>query len=121
MEYESLVHCESPGFAGVTYKVRRLSFARRLDLLSRLRALAPRLEFERAGKDAKGRVEAALIEGEINRAYIDWGLEGLDGLLLDGVPATPAALFERGPEGLCREIAERIRAECFLTAGQRKN
>ncbi len=121
MEYESLVHCESRSYPGVTYNVRRLSFSRRLDLLSRLRALAPRLEFERAGTTAIERVEAALLEGEINRTYIDWGLEGIDGLLLDGGPATPLALLERGPENLCREIVERIRAECFLTDGQRKN
>ncbi len=121
MQYDSLVHCESQCYPGVTYSVRRLSFSRRLDLLSRLRSLAQRLEFERAGETAVERVEAALLEGEINRTYIDWGLEGIDGLLIDGGRATPSALIERGPESLCREIVERIRAECFLTDGQRKN
>jgi len=121
MEYESLVQYESPGYAGVSYKVRRISFARRLELLSRLRSLAARLEFERAGQRAAERIEAALLEGEMDRTLLEWGLESINGLAVDGAPATVAALFERGPEGLCREIAGRIRGECFLSEEQRKN
>jgi hypothetical protein len=121
MEYESLVECESQACPGVAYKVRRISFARRLELLSRLRGLAARLEFERAGLTAADRIEATLLEGEVNRAYLEWGLDSIDGLILDGLPATAATLIESGPEDLCREIAERIRGECFLSGGQRKN
>jgi hypothetical protein len=121
MNYASLVSCESQLYPGVGYRVRRMSFARRLDLLSRLRGLAARLEFERAGETAASRVESALLEAEMNRAWIEWGLESLAGLQLDGEPATPESLLASGPEDLCREIAERVRGECFLNGEQRKN
>jgi len=121
MEHESLIRYESAGCTGVSYKVRRISFARRLELLSRLRSLAVRAEFERAGQTVGARIDAALLEGEIDRALLECGLESIDGLTVDGVPATPEVLIERGPEGLCREIAVRVRAECFLGEEQRKN
>lgn len=121
MEYESLVECESPDYAGVRYKVRRPSFARRLELLKRLRELAARLEFQRAGEMAVDRVDAALLDGEVERAYLEWGLESIEGLEVDGIAATSGSLIDRGPEGLCREIAERVRRECLLGQEQRKN
>ena len=45
----------------------------------------------------------------------------VDGLEIDGEPATPASLVERGPEELFREALAAVKAECGLSDEQRKN
>jgi len=45
----------------------------------------------------------------------------VDGLVIDGRKADPAALVERGPEELCREALAAIRAETGLSEEERKN
>ena len=62
-----------------------------------------------------------MLDRKVERAYLEWGLEAIYGLEIDGEPADVGSLIDRGPEGLCREIAEQIRRECFLTEEQRKN
>ena len=42
-------------------------------------------------------------------------------MTIDGDPATPALLIEKGPELLAREIVVRVRAECHLSEDERKN
>jgi hypothetical protein len=62
-----------------------------------------------------------VLVGEVDRAYLEWGLEEVQGLTIDGEAATPAALIEKGPMGLAGEILKRIRGECGLTEDERKN
>jgi len=53
--------------------------------------------------------------------YLEWGLEEIEGLTIDGEQATPQALIEKGPMDLAREILGRIKRECGLSEGERKN
>jgi hypothetical protein len=48
-------------------------------------------------------------------------LAQIDGLEIDGQPATVDLLIEKGPEQLVAEIAVQIRHECGLTDDERKN
>jgi len=119
--YESVREVDSASIPGVKFRVRRMSFGRRLELARRIRELDKRLEYAQAGEDVRSQVEAAITAGEIDRVYLEWGLEGVEGLQIDGEPATPEALVERGPEELAREVLEAIRRECFLSEDERKN
>ena len=58
---------------------------------------------------------------QIDRLYLEWGLQAIDGLSIDGEAATPRLLIEQGPESLTREIVARIRGECHLSEDERKN
>jgi hypothetical protein len=80
-----------------------------------------KLQYLCAGPGTEDRVKAALLAGEIDRLYIEWGLLSLEGLTVDGEVCDGAMLLERGPEGLCSEISAAIKNECTLSADERKN
>jgi hypothetical protein len=119
--YESLVRAPSQVSAGVTFTVRRMSFTRRTDLMRRIRELAGRMEFLEAGESPQEQMDAGLLRAEIDRVYLDWGLAGVEGLTLDGEPATPELLARIGPEELCQEALHVVRAEAGLSETERKN
>jgi len=121
MTYESVDRVDSAIATGVTYQVAKASFARRMDLMRRVRELSRRAEFLEAGKDTAEKMDAALLRAEIDRIYLLWGLKGIDGLDLDGKPATPESLLESGPEELFREALAAVRAATGLSAAERKN
>ncbi|MBK5293259.1 MAG: hypothetical protein JJE04_16490 [Acidobacteriia bacterium] len=98
-----------------------MSLSRRIDLTKRVRELGLRYECLAAGDKASDQIEAALLTQEIDRLYLQWGLVSIEGLMIDGSPATPAAVIEAGPESLCKEILAAIRAECQLSEEERKN
>ena len=75
---------------GVSYSVSKMSFARRMELDE------ARARFGAAGwsswwpaEDAGGKMDAALLEVEIERLYVKWGLREVTGLEVDGSSATP--------------------------------
>lgn len=119
--YQSEAAVESRVLPGVTFRVRRMSFARRVELLERVRELAKRIEFLAAGSELAERIDAAAAGVEIDRLYLQWGLGGVSGLEIDGQPATAELLCERGPDALCGEIVAAVKAECGLTEQERKN
>ena len=121
MTYQSEAIVESKLTSGVTYTIARMSFARRLELMRRVRELARRAEFLEGGQEPAGKMDAALLQAEIDRLYVVWGLRSISGLELDGKPATPEALAESGPEDLFREALAAVRCETGLNAEQRKN
>jgi hypothetical protein len=84
-------------------------------------ALLAELECRAAGAALADRVAAAELECSIDRVYIEWGLKAIENLEIDGEPAGVAALIERGPEALAREIAAAVRARCQLSEEERKN
>ncbi|MBX9601734.1 MAG: hypothetical protein K2X35_12040 [Bryobacteraceae bacterium] len=118
-EYESVVEFESARYPGVYLRVARMSVNRRLDLMKRVREIGRRLEFVEAGE--QDRAEQAVIEQEIRRCYLEWGLLEVRGLRIDGEEASPQRLIAGGPEDLCGEALERIRMECGLSEEERKN
>lgn len=121
MTYESVAVVESQRAPGVTFSVARMSFARRVELMRRVRELARRMEFLEAGPEPGDRMDAALLQAGIDRLYLTWGLQSVSGLVVDGVEATPESLAESGPEELFREALEAVRAQTGLDEAERKN
>lgn len=121
MTYESTTVVESQIAAGVTYTVAKMSFARRMELMRRIRELARRIEFLEAGQEPGDQMDAALLHAEVDRLYASWGLQAVSGLEVDGAAATPELLADAGPEGLFREAVAAVRRETGLTEEQRKN
>lgn len=122
MKYESTVTIASERCPGVRLTIRRMSFGRRLELTRQIKELAGRLEFLQAGKEGdKQEAEAWLLAGEIESVYLKWGLQSIDGLVIDGAPATTDSLIEKGPEALVSEAATLIRKEAGLTEEEVKN
>jgi hypothetical protein len=101
--------------------VARISVARRIELARRIREIGRNVEFLEAGQDPREKLEAAVLAAEIDRIYLEWGLEEMQGLSIDGEAATPAALIEKGPLELAKEILAQIKRECGLSEDQRKN
>lgn len=121
MVWNSKTVVASKSQPGVEFVIARMSFGRRLELMRRVRDLAMRAEFFEAGCDATNKMEASVLGAEIDRLYLEWGLEALNGLDLDGEPATAGTFLERGPEELVLEALEAIRSECGLNEQERKN
>jgi hypothetical protein len=111
---------ESPTHPGVNFRIARVSFARRLDLMRRVRELARRAEFLGAGRDPADKMDAALLQAEIEQLYVTWGVKAVQGLTVNGIPATPE-LLAQGPEDLFREALAAVRKELGLSAEERKN
>ncbi len=121
MTYESVEVIESKTAPGVTFTVAKMSYGRRLELMRRIRELAGRMEFLEAGEEPSQKMDAALLEAEVDRLYVTWGLRAVCGLLVDGVEATPDLLAESGPEDLFREALAAVRGQTGLTEAERKN
>jgi len=121
MRYESTTEVESRIAPGVRFTVARMSFGRRTELMHRIRELARRIAFLEASETPADRMDAGLLRVEIDRLYLLWGLKGISGLWLDGTEASPAALIDAGPEDVCREALEAVRAETGLSEAERKN
>ncbi len=124
MNWESEQKHEAKSMGGVSYVLRRVSYGRRAELVRMARELTGRVEFLEAAPEKKGpleKLEANLLGNELEQLYVRWGLVRIEGLKIDGESATVEALIERGPEGLVREIAARVRHELGLTEEERKN
>ncbi len=121
MNYESLTCHDSVSNPGIKFRLKKISLNRRLQLSQEIREIAGRLEFTQAGTSFIDKVDATVLTLEVDRIYLKWGLESIEGIEIDGVPATPELLIERGPEDLCQEIVSIIRSECGLSDEERKN
>jgi hypothetical protein len=121
MIYESVLVIESQVAPGVTFTVQKMSYGRRAELMRRIREVARQQEFLEASEKPADKMDAALLEAEINRVYLTWGLKSIAGLTVDGSEATPELLAEQGPEDLFREALEAVRAQAGLNAAERKN
>jgi hypothetical protein len=121
VQYESSVTFDSHCMPGVRYSIYRMSFGRRTELARRVLELSQRLEFLGAGETVRDKVEAALTNTEIERLYIQWGLKCIEGLEIDGSPATVESLIQSGPEALATEVVRRIQSESGISEAERKN
>jgi hypothetical protein len=86
-----------------------------------VRDLAARLEYFDAGREEKNRIEASLLGAQLDCLYLEWGLEEIRGLDLDGQAATTRLLIDSGPEELFQEALNAIKSECGLSEQERKN
>ena len=112
---------QSETWPGVEIVISKMTYGRRLDLMRRIRDLAARAEFLEAGVSGKDRMDASLLGAEIDRLYVQWGVEEVRGIDLNGQAATPAALIEIGPEDLFREAHSAVKAISGLNENERKN
>src|SRR5262245_24759250 len=74
MSYDSVAPVESRVAPGVRFEIARMSFGRRVELMRRVRELARKMEFLEAGSEPGERMDAALLQAEIDRLYLSWGL-----------------------------------------------
>jgi hypothetical protein len=98
-----------------------MSFGRRLELLRSVREAAKTIEPDAAGKSVGERLNAAAAHVEVDRLYLEWGLQSIEGLEIDGETADVSTLIGAGPEDLCREIVAAVKRECGLSDEERKN
>lgn len=119
--HESLLWFDAETRQGVRFRIRRVSLGRRIELARRIREIGRRIEFLQASGAPGEQIEATLLKGEIERSYLEWGLDQVEGLEIDGEAATTESLIELGPLDLAEEILGRIKAECGLNQAERKN
>ncbi len=98
-----------------------MTLGRRLEMIRQVKERAKRLEFHQAGNSLEDVLSSSLLTCEIERIYFEWGLSNVEGLEIDGEPANKESLYESGPEQLCKEVIEAVKAEIFLTESERKN
>ena len=119
--YESIITIDSKSARGVRFAIHRMSFGRRLDLSRRIRELSRKAAFLAAGSDMQEKIEANILAQEIDAMYFRWGLLRVEGLIIDGQPATTERLLEEGPEELTREVVTAIKGQCGLSEEEVKN
>jgi hypothetical protein len=118
--YSSVVWHDSKALPGVRYATRRISLMQRIDLTNRGREIVLKHEFFKAG-DASDQLEATLGELLVRKLYIEWGVQEIEGLSVDGEAATVESIVAKGPEDLTDEIVATVRAELELSEEERKN
>ena len=121
MTYDSSFVVESTAAPGVLMTIRRVSVARRLELLRKVRDLSARIEFFNAGAALGDKLGASIASAEVESLYVVWGVTRVEGLTIDGADATPELLVACGPEELVREAATLVRAQLGLSDDERKN
>ncbi len=118
--HESVRWDDSRSLPGVRFAVRKASLLQRIELTSRIKELTLHHEFLKAG-EIPDQLDATMADLLVRRLYLEWGLDQVSGLRIDGVPATVESLVERGPEPLLEEILTAIKAELDLSEEERKN
>ena len=121
VNYESTLDVNSAEYRGVRYRIRKPSFRRRSLLIEQVRELGRSLSFVEAGEGVADRIEAVHLHAKIDQLYLEWGLEAIEGMEIDGEPITVESLIAKGPEDLTREILVKIKAQCSLSEAERKN
>jgi len=119
--YDSVLTIESKTRPGVSFVVNKISFGRRMELARRVREISQKAEFLQAGDELQDRIEANLLRQEVEATYLRWGLVRVDGLNIDGEPATAERLLEKGPDDLTHEVVGAVKEQCSLTEEERKN
>jgi hypothetical protein len=119
-KFESVQWQTSRELPEVRFAVREPSLQKRIELTRQLRELTLRNEFLAGGKEMD-QLELALAELLVQKVLVEWGLAAIEGLYIDGKPATPPRLIEAGPERLVAEIAAAVRQQCGLSEEERKN
>ncbi|MEO8372933.1 MAG: hypothetical protein ABI806_27355 [Candidatus Solibacter sp.] len=98
-----------------------MSFGRRVELMRRVRELARRSEFLSSSEDAGEKMDAALLQSEIERMYVSWGVKAVSGLTVNGTVADVDLMAAEGSEELFREALAAVRHEAGLNEEERKN
>lgn len=141
MNFVTTVKKESKVFPGVSYVLNKMSEARRAQLrlliaepTSRIRNLLREMGALEDKYPASSRPEEVnnellvlsdkmeqISSDEINPKWLKWGLKSLDGIEIDGVPATADSLLADGPPALFMEIVDEIKRIAQLSGEEEKN
>src|SRR5215475_87772 len=89
VRHESGLWFDAESQPGVRFRIRRVSLGRRIDLARRIREVGRSIEFLQSGGSPGEQLEATVLKGQIERIYLEWGLEQVEGLDIDGAAATP--------------------------------
>lgn len=131
MNFQSRVTLTSKvaGFENVSFTLNRMTEGRRIKLRLKLAAITAKLREslveirklrEQENPDAKRVAElvdtvTTIMEDEVTPTWVRWGLHHIEGLEIDGQPATVESLIESGPTQLYDEVAAAVRREAGLT------
>ena len=99
-QFESSRRVESQSVPGAVFWVRKTSLAQRIELLTRVRELTRKYEFLSAGDPAE-LMEASLGDLLTTRLYVEWGLERVEGLSIDGQDASVTLLLDEEDRRNC--------------------
>lgn len=119
--YETTIKVKSKVIGGVTFRVRRVSYGGRLELLRSVRNLAAKLEFHQGSDKASDQLEVEILNREICMFYLRWGLVDVEGLTVDGRRCSVEDLINAGPEQLAWEIVTAIQSQLKLSQADEKN
>lgn len=131
----------TPGFEEVVFTLKKMSEGRRsklklsqADAIGRIRtlmvevnALLPAVEGGEVSPLDNAKAQTLYdsvnltVETEINPSWIRWGLDKIEGLNIDGEPATVESFIENAPSDLFTEVLTAIRNEAELSPEERKN
>jgi hypothetical protein len=118
--YDSRLWLDSTTIPGVRFSIRKVSLGQRIELSSRIRELTLKNEFLRAG-ELQDNLEANLADLLVQKLYVEWATEGIEGLRINGKQGSVTMLIEYGPEELVAEIACAARSQLELSDAERKN
>ena len=121
VNFESTLQLKSVAYPSVTYRICRPSFRRRSALIEQVRELGRSLQFLEASESVTDKIEVFHLHSKIDQLYLEWGLDEIAGIQIDGEEVTVDLLLSRGPESLTREILEQIKRQCTVTESERKN
>lgn len=65
--------------------------------------------------------DASLMDLAVKELYLEWGVAELRGLRIDREAADIQVLIAKGPQDLCDEIVDVIRASIDISEQERKN
>ena len=119
-EYSSVWWYASETMPGIRVAVKQISLQQRIELIYRVRELTLKHEFLKAG-EISDPLDAALAELLVAKLYLEWGIECVEGLSIDGTQATSASLIASGPESLSAEIVSAILVSQEQCSGEDKN
>jgi hypothetical protein len=121
MLYTSEREYDSQSCEGVRFRLRKMSFGARLELLRQVQPLVQELEVLQADDSMKSKLQAEEMRLRIEQAYFRWGCVAIEGLEIDGSAPTIDLALERGPEKLVGEVITRVKQEAGLSEEEAKN
>ncbi len=98
-----------------------MTFGRRMELLRRVGDLTKKAACLGAGTQAEDGLAAAYEKQMADRMVLEWAIQSVSALTIDGQEATPELLIEHGPEEVTTEVLGVVERMLGLTESERKN
>ena len=121
MEHESTFAYSPVTAPGVIVKIRKMTFGRRCELLGQVGDLVKKAMFFEAGAGPENQLPAAQERHAADAMLLQWAIESIHGLTIDGEEATASLVIKAGPEELAIELVGVIHNQLGLTSEEIKN